>query len=185
MSQNPDSNDSFSGDRQLADEDVRALCAPLQLHVPEPESEVQIMRLRLVSHPETDPKVLHHIASHGCKQLASRVAEHPGAAPDTLNQLAQHDQHEVRAAVAENQNIPLDLQWLLAEDEHPDVRFALAQSYHIDQSVLASLLEDDNPFVAYRAKTTLQRKNAAMTRATRLPGSSGGSGITRRKLASS
>ncbi len=168
MSYNPDSNNLSHPDLSLSDEDIKAICSSLQLHLSEPEGEVQQMRLHAVNHPDTDPQVLHHIASCGGRQLASRVADHPRAMADTLNQLAMHDHHEVRAALADNQNIPIQLQWQLAEDEHPDVRFALAQGYHIDQSVLASLLDDENPFVVQRAKTTLQRKNAVMGRPARL-----------------
>jgi hypothetical protein len=180
MSQTPDPTNNSSTDHDPNNDHISAICSSLQLHLSEPEKEVQEMRWRAVSNPDTDPQVLHHIASHGSDHLAKRVAEHPRAEANTLAQLADHDYYEVRAALADNQNISLELQWQLAEDEHADVRFALAQCYHIDQSVLGRLLDDENPFVAHRAKSTLMRKNAAMDSPTRLPGSSETGGTSRR-----
>jgi hypothetical protein len=184
MSQIADSNENSPPDYDLTDDRIAELCTSLQFHLSEPAPEVHQMRWRAVSHPDTHPQVLHHIASLGSHHLAKRVAEHPRAESSTLSQLALHGHYEVRAALADNQNIPLQLQWQLAGDEHPDVRFALAECYHIDPNVLASLLDDDNPFVANRAKTTLQRKNIASSSPTKLPGSTEAGGISRHLRAS-
>jgi hypothetical protein len=180
MSQIPDSSENWPADHDLSDDRISAICSSFQFHLSEPAQEVHELRCRAVSHPDTHPQVLDHIASRGSDHLAKRVAEHPRAEASTLNQLALHEHYEVRAALADNQNIPLDLQWQLAQDIHPDVRFSLAQCYHIDQNVLTSLLDDDNPFVAHRAQITLQRRNVASDSATKLPGSSEAGGTSRR-----
>jgi len=162
MSQDRDSTENIPAETDSNDDHISAVCTSLQFHLEQPTAEALDKRMKAVCHPDTDPKVLEHIASSAPHFLVKRVAEHPRAEAQTLDKLARHEHHEVRCALADNPNIILELQWQLAEDEHPDVRFAVAQSYFIDKAILSALTEDENPFVAHRARTTLQRLDLDM-----------------------
>jgi hypothetical protein len=94
-----------------------------------------------------------------------QVAENAFVSSRTLTALAFNESPEVRAAVADSRKTPLAALMMLAQDENDDVRFQLAENHNIPDSVLLLLIDDANPFVAWRAETTLERKQAEALRA--------------------
>jgi len=121
------------------------------------------IRWYMVHHPNTPPSVLAEIASADApRAVLERIAEHPRVGQEVLMKLACHQDSEVRAAVSENINVPDEVILLLAKDECPDVRYRVAENPMIALDVLASLAEDENPYVAHRARTTVQRLQAAV-----------------------
>jgi|ERR1700722_5672244 hypothetical protein len=119
------------------------------------EGQFAQAKIRLASHPETSPEVLHQLAEKDSPELSERVAENAQTAPDTLKKLSNSESADVRSAVTENKNTPSEILQLLAADENPDVRYRIAENPETPPPILETLAEDDNPYVVARAQETL------------------------------
>ncbi|HEY9719645.1 MAG TPA: hypothetical protein V6C69_19355, partial [Trichormus sp.] len=71
--------------------------------------------------------------------------------------LARHPDWRIRSAVAENANTPLELLWLLAKDGVPEVKLKITENYNCPLDLLETLKEDADPYVAWQAKSVLNR----------------------------
>ncbi len=74
-----------------------------------------------------------------------------------LAELARHPDWRIRSAVAENANTPLELLWLLAKDGVPEVKLKITENYNCPLDLLETLKEDVDPYVAWQAKSVLNR----------------------------
>jgi hypothetical protein len=122
------------------------------------DDELEQIRMRLASNPQSPPAVLSYLAKMASATLLERIAENPRTPAQLLEELATNPLSNVRAAVADNPSTPKEVLELLLSDADADVRYRLAENANLSEELLTRLCaEDANPYVAARASATLAR----------------------------